>query len=53
MNVNTTQALSAVYGIAGVITLAISLILMSTGVDNPVDRVVVVLGAAICGVLSL
>ena len=53
MSVTTRKALSTAYGLAGFVTLAVGIILLSTGVESPAGRVVVILGAAICGLLSL
>jgi hypothetical protein len=53
MSVVNERVLSITYAFAGFLTLAVALILLSTGVESLLGQTLVILGSAICGVLSI
>lgn len=53
MSVKTQQAVSVTYAVAAFSTLAVALVLLSTGIENEVAQTFVVLGSAVVGLLSM
>ena len=53
MSVRAERAISVTYTVAGFATLVLALVLLSTGTESSIGRTLVVLGSAVCGLLSI
>lgn len=53
MSAKTERAISVTYAVAAFSTLALVLILFSTGAESVIGRTLVILGSAVIGLLSI